>query len=67
VRHEEKGAAMYPLEPQEQPFEDFGVNVRVLWPGGRARSTTQRALQEGDRPADTPHHVIVGAGEESGD
>jgi uncharacterized cupin superfamily protein len=33
VRNEEKGGAMYPLEPQEQPFRDFGARVRVLWPG----------------------------------
>jgi hypothetical protein len=32
VRNEEKGA-MYPLEPREAPFADFGVNVRVVWPG----------------------------------
>ena len=33
VRNEEKGGAMYPLEPRESPFSDLGVNVRVLWPG----------------------------------
>ena len=33
VRNEEKGGAMYPLEPQEAPFADFGARVRVLWPG----------------------------------
>jgi uncharacterized cupin superfamily protein len=33
VRNEEKGGAMYPLEPQEPPFGDFGARVRVLWPG----------------------------------
>jgi uncharacterized cupin superfamily protein len=34
VRNDEKGGAVYPLESQEAPFGDFGVNVRVLWPGG---------------------------------
>jgi uncharacterized cupin superfamily protein len=33
VRNEEKGGAVYPLEGQASPFGDFGVNVRVLWPG----------------------------------
>jgi hypothetical protein len=33
VRNEEKGGAMYPLEPQEPPFGDFGARVRVVWPG----------------------------------
>ncbi len=33
VRNEEKGGALYPLEPQEARFRDFGVNVRVLSPG----------------------------------
>ncbi len=33
VRNDEKGGAVYPLESQEAPFGDFGVNVRVLWPG----------------------------------
>jgi uncharacterized cupin superfamily protein len=33
VRNEEKGGAVYPLEGEAAPFGDFGVNVRVLWPG----------------------------------
>jgi uncharacterized cupin superfamily protein len=33
VRNEEKGGAMYPLEPQGQPYAGFGVNVHVVWPG----------------------------------
>src|SRR4051812_47926892 len=33
VRNEEKGGAMYPLEPQDPQFRDFGARVRVLWPG----------------------------------
>jgi uncharacterized cupin superfamily protein len=33
VRNEEKGGAIYPLEPQGGPFTDFGVNVHVVWPG----------------------------------
>jgi uncharacterized cupin superfamily protein len=30
---DEKRGAVYPLESREAPFGDFGVNVRVLWPG----------------------------------
>jgi hypothetical protein len=33
VRNDEKGRAVYPLESREAPFGDFGVNVKVLWPG----------------------------------
>jgi uncharacterized cupin superfamily protein len=33
VRNEEKGGAIYPLEPEGGPFTDFGVNVHVVWPG----------------------------------
>jgi uncharacterized cupin superfamily protein len=33
VRNEEKGGAIYPLEPEGGPFNDFGVNVHVVWPG----------------------------------
>lgn len=33
VRNEEKGGAVYPIEPREARFRDFGVNVRVLPPG----------------------------------
>jgi hypothetical protein len=33
VRNEEKGGAVYPIEPRELPFGDVGVHVRVLWPG----------------------------------
>ena len=43
VRNEEKGGAVYPLEPRDAPFDDFGVNVRVLGPGDRARSTMPKA------------------------
>jgi uncharacterized cupin superfamily protein len=32
VKDEERGA-VYLLESRESPFGDFGVNVRVLWPG----------------------------------
>jgi hypothetical protein len=30
VRNEQKGGAMYPLEPREPPFGDFGARVRVV-------------------------------------
>jgi hypothetical protein len=33
VRNDEKGRAVYPLGSREAPFGDFGVNVKVLWPG----------------------------------
>ena len=33
LRNDEKGGAVYPLESQEAPFGDIGVNVRVLSPG----------------------------------
>ncbi|HUJ55918.1 MAG TPA: cupin domain-containing protein [Gaiellaceae bacterium] len=33
VRNEAKGGAVYPLEPEGEPYTDLGVNVRVLWPG----------------------------------
>lgn len=47
VRNEEKGGAMYPLEPREQPFGDFGVNVRVLWPGDPSALYHAEGAQEG--------------------
>jgi uncharacterized cupin superfamily protein len=33
ARNEAKGGAVYPLEPREVRFTDFGVNVHVVWPG----------------------------------
>ena len=33
VRNEVKGGAVYPLEPEGQPFVGLGVNVHVVWPG----------------------------------
>ncbi len=33
VRNEVKGGAVYPLEPEGQPFIGLGVNVHVVWPG----------------------------------
>ena len=33
VRNEEKGGAVYPLEPEGEPFTGFGANVHVVWPG----------------------------------
>ena len=33
VRNQEKGGAVYPFEPEGEPFTGFGVNVHVLWPG----------------------------------
>jgi len=33
ARNDAKGGAIYPLEPQDPPFPDVGVHVRVLPPG----------------------------------
>ena len=33
VRNDVKGGAVYPLEPEGEPFTGFGVNVHVVWPG----------------------------------
>jgi uncharacterized cupin superfamily protein len=33
ARHDERRGTVYPLESQESPFGDFGVNVRVVYPG----------------------------------
>ena len=43
VRNDEKGGVVYPIEPRDAPFHDFGVNVRVLQPGLPTASTTRRA------------------------
>ena len=32
ARNEAKGGAVFPLEPREVRFTDFGVNVHVIWP-----------------------------------
>ena len=47
VRNEEKGGAVYPLEPREQPFRDIGVNVHVLWPGEPNALYRSEGVQEG--------------------
>ena len=47
VRNEEKGGAAYPLEPREQPFNDVGVRVRVLWPGDPNALYHSEGVQEG--------------------
>jgi hypothetical protein len=47
VRNEAKGGAMYPLEPQERPFADVGVRVRVLWPGDPNALYHSEGVQEG--------------------
>jgi len=33
MRNDEKGGSFYPLEPREERFADFGVNVHVVRPG----------------------------------
>src|SRR6266508_1532038 len=47
VRNEEKGGALYPIEPRESPFDDFGANVRVLWPGDPNALYHAEGVQEG--------------------
>jgi uncharacterized cupin superfamily protein len=47
VRNEEKGGAVYPLEAREARFRDFGVNVRVLWPGEPNALYHSETAQEG--------------------
>jgi uncharacterized cupin superfamily protein len=47
ARNEEKGGAVYPLEPNESPFRDFGVHIRVLWPGQPNALYHSEAVQEG--------------------
>ena len=47
VRNEEKGGAAYPLEPREAPFADFGVNVKILWPGDPNGLYHSEGVQEG--------------------
>jgi uncharacterized cupin superfamily protein len=47
VRNEEKGGAQYPLEPRVSPFGDFGVKVRVVWPGDPNALYHSEGVQEG--------------------
>ncbi|MBA3780190.1 MAG: cupin domain-containing protein [Chloroflexi bacterium] len=47
LRNEAKGGALYPLEPRESRFSDFGVNVRVLWPGDPNALYHSEDVQEG--------------------
>jgi uncharacterized cupin superfamily protein len=47
VRNEEKGGALYPLELQDSRFFDFGVNIRVLWPGDANALYHSEGAQEG--------------------
>ena len=50
VRNEEKGGAVYPLEPGEhggRPFRDVGVHVRVVWPGEPNALYHSEGVQEG--------------------
>jgi uncharacterized cupin superfamily protein len=42
-----QGGALYPLEPQDAPFRDLGVNVRVLWPGDANALYHHEDAQEG--------------------
>jgi uncharacterized cupin superfamily protein len=46
VRNEAKGGAVYPLEPQGQPFRGLGVNVHVIWPGEPSAMYHSEAVRE---------------------
>jgi uncharacterized cupin superfamily protein len=47
VRNEEKGGVAYPIESQEHQFENFGVHLRVLWPGDPNALYHAEGVQEG--------------------
>ena len=47
VRNEEKGGAVYPLEPREQPFTTSASTSASSGPATRTRSTTRRACRKG--------------------
>jgi uncharacterized cupin superfamily protein len=47
VRNEEKGGAVYALEPREARFRDVGVNVHVVWPGEPNALYHSEGVQEG--------------------
>ena len=47
VRNEQKGGAVYPIEPREAPFRDFAVNVRVVPPGQPNALYHSEGVQEG--------------------
>ena len=47
VRNEEKGGAIYPLQGRDVWFRDFGVRVRVLWPGDPNAFYHSEGVQEG--------------------
>lgn len=47
VQNEPKTQAVYPIEPRDAPFRDFGVNVRVLAPGTPNALYHSEQLQEG--------------------
>ena len=47
VRNEEKGGAVYPIEPRTAPFPDFGINVRLLTPGQPNALYHSEGVQEG--------------------
>ena len=47
VRVNGRDVAVYPLEPQEEPFADIGVRVVVLWPGVSNALYHSEGVQEG--------------------
>lgn len=46
VRNDEAGDAVYPLEAKAAPFQDFGVNVHVVWPGRPSALYHSEGVQE---------------------
>jgi uncharacterized cupin superfamily protein len=47
VRKEGRGGATYPIEGRDAPFRDFGVNVKVIWPGEPSALYHSEEAQEG--------------------
>jgi uncharacterized cupin superfamily protein len=47
LRNTEKGGAVYPIEPRDAPFRDFGLNVHVVWPGEPSALYHAEEAQEG--------------------
>ena len=47
VRNEKEGGSLYPIEPREARFRDFGVNVRVIPPGEPSALYHAENAQEG--------------------
>jgi uncharacterized cupin superfamily protein len=47
VHNDEKGGTSYPIEPEEHPFAQFGVHLKVIKPGVPSALYHSEAAQEG--------------------